>query len=185
MLIVKQPLAGSQMAPAFMIAAESLRQVRNPFCAIAILMALAALPGAALADHLTWHKFSRSYEVHLGVATAEMADRDAELRLMHETSPHGKGQRTAGTRHIMIAVFDRADKSRIVDADVIAEVVENDLIHVKRTEKALDASQLSAGTHYCNFFGLHWNGQYHINFRIRRPGKAEESVTFLQEENSL
>jgi hypothetical protein len=185
MLFVDDIFVGTRKASALNTMSGKPRSFRNPFFVLATLFALVFLPVAALAEHLSWHKFSRSYEVHLGVVTAGTADRDNELRWMHVSSPHGKTRRTDATRHVMVTVFRRDDKSRVVNAEVTAEVVENDLIHVKRDEKALDASRLSSGTHYCNFFDLHWNGRYRINVRIREPGNNVEHVTFYQEETAL
>ena len=159
---------------------EALRWV----LAISVVL-LFFLPGAVLAEHLSWHKFSKSYEVYLGVVSAATADQDGDLRRMHKVAPHGKIQRTDASRHIMVAVFRQADMARLVNAEVTAKVVENDLIHVKRQEKALELMQLSSGASYCNFFHLHWNGRYRIDVDIREPGKSAEHVTFYQEEVNL
>lgn len=185
MLFVNDIFAGIQKASVSRNAAETFREFRNPIGVLATLFVLVFLPGAALAEHPSWHKFSRSYEVHLGVVTGATADRDRHLRQMHRSVPHGKTRRTDETRHVMVAVFSRADGSRIVNAEVTTEVVENDMIHVKRNEKALELMQLNSGASYCNFFDLHWNGRYRINVRIREPGSNAEHVTFYQEETAL
>lgn len=185
MLFVNDIYAGIQKASVSRIMAETFREFRDPVGVLATLFALVFLPGAAVAEHLSWNKFSRSYEVHLGIVTAGTADRDRDLRQMHRSVPHGKTRRTDATRHIMVAVFSRADGSRIENAEVTAEVVESDLIHVKRSEKALELMRLNSGASYCNFFDLHWNGRYRINVGIHEPGSNAEHVTFYQEETAL
>lgn len=185
MLKVDDICAGTRNIPSFGFPTGTSRRLLNPLYATATFIVLFLVSSTALGDHVAWKKYSRTYEVNLGVVTAEVADRDGELRSMHAASPHGMARRSNGTRHIMVAVFKRADRSRVLNADVTTELVENDLVHVKRSEKALDTSNLSSGTHYCNFFDLHWNGKYRINVRIHEPGKNAETVTFVQEENDL
>jgi hypothetical protein len=38
---------------------------------------------------------------------------------------------------------------------------------------------------YCNFFDLHWNGQYKVRITIREPNERPEEVTFIQEIGGL
>lgn len=151
-----------------------------------LLLALFYAPSAAVsAKQISWHQYSESYEVHLGVVPAKVADRDTALKQMHEIVPHGSVERTNGLRHIMVSVFRRSGGGRISNVDISAEVIENDLIHVKRERKELDIMMLPSGVTYCNFFTLHWNGMYEIKLRILEPGKGTEWVTFYQEENAL
>lgn len=151
-----------------------------------LLLALFYAPSAALsAKHVSWHQYSESYEVHLGVVPANAADRDPVLKQMHEVAPHGDVERTDALRHIMVSVFRRSGGERVSSVDISAEVIEKDLIHMKREKKDLEIMMLPSGVTYCNFFTLHWNGMYEIKLRIMEPGKGTEWVTFYQEEREL
>ncbi len=151
-----------------------------------LLLVLFYAPSAAVsAKHISWHQYSESYEVHLGVVPASVADRDTALKQMHEIAPHGGVERTNALRHIMVSVFRRPGMERVYNVDISAEVIENDLIHMKREKKKLDIMMLSSGVTYCNFFTLHWNGMYEIKLRILEPGKGTEWITFYQEERDL
>ena len=153
---------------------------------IILLLALFFAPSAAVwAGHISWQEYSNSYEVHLGVVPATVADQDDTLRKMHAIAPHGTVKRTDGLRHIMVAVFRRSGGERVTNIDISAEVIENDLIHIKREKKELDIMMLPSGVTYCNFFTLHWNGKYEIKLRIMEPGKGTEWVTFYQRETAL
>lgn len=159
--------------------------VRNSGISVIVAVVMWAASAAAWAGHPGWHGYSESYEVHLGVVPASVADRDHDLRRMHEVAAHGGAERTAALRHIMVAVFRRSGNERVVNADVSAEVIENDLIHVKHQKKNLDIMMLPDGESYCNFFALHWNGRYQIKIRVSEPGKQTEWLIFEQEERDL
>lgn len=141
--------------------------------------------GSVLAEHISWHQQSRSYDVHLGVAPASVLDQDADLARMHRMATGGEGLRTLSTQHILIAVFRKPGNERVVDAEVVAEVVESDLVHVKKTEKRLKMMPVNGMPTFCNFFDLHGDGKYRVNVTIDESGKRAESVSFLQEASGL
>ena len=144
--------------------------------AAAILISI----NTALADHLSWHQQSRSYDVHLGVVSASVAEKDREMMRMHRIVGHGRHQHTAMTQHVMVSVYKKSTKSPLHDANITAELVENDLIHMRKTEKQLELMPIGGMPSFCNFFDLHWNGKYRVNVTIREPGKPVEKVTFVQ-----
>ena len=153
---------------------------------LVLLLALFYAPSAAVwGKDTAWHQYSQSYEIHLGIVPARVADRDNALRQMHEMRAHGSVERTNALRHIMVSVFRRTGGERVGNVDISAEVIENDLIHVKREKKKLEIMVLPTGVTFCNFFTLHWNGMYEIKLRIFEPGKGTEWVTFHQEETGL
>lgn len=153
---------------------------------VVLLLVLFYAPSAAVwGQQTSWRQYSDSYEVHLGVVPASVADQDNALRQMHEMRAHGSVERTDSLRHIMVSVFRRPGGERVGNVDISAEVIENDLIHVKRAKKKLEIMSLSTGVTFCNFFTLHWNGNYEIKLRIFEPGKGTEWVTFHQEEAGL
>lgn len=173
------------IAPVPMIPSPRIRRFRDPATTVILTVLLWAAPTAVWAGHLSWHEFSESYEVHLGVVPASVADRDSALIQMHEVAPHGSVKRSEALRHIMVAVFRRSGHERVLDAHVSAEVIENDLIHTRREKKNLDVMMLPNGESYCNFFTLHWNGRYQIKVRVAEPGKQPERIVFEQEERNL
>lgn len=161
----------------------------RPFlCNLGLLSALWTAMGItniALSEHVTWHQQSHSYTIHLGVVPASVAAQDKQLVAIHEAAPHGAYRRGPKTHHVLVTVFKNPSGARLTDANVVAEVVESDLIHVKRKEKPLEMMSMAGGVTYCNFFDLHWNGEYRIHVRIQEPGRRSEEVTFLQKAYDL
>ncbi len=153
---------------------------------VVLLLVLFYAPSAAVwGEHTSWHQYTESYEVHLGIVPARVSDRDDTLRQMHEITSHGSIERTNGLRHIMVSLFRRPGGERVANVGISAEVIENDLIHVKREKKELEIMVFPTGVTFCNFFTLHWNGMYEIKLRIFEPGQGTEWVTFHQEETGL
>lgn len=161
------------------------QSIRNTWVSVLLVTVFSAASTAAWAGHESWHEHSASYEVYLGVVPASVADQDSALMQMHKATPHGSVKRTEGLRHVMVAVFRRPGMERVLNADVTAEVVENDLIHTRREKKNLELMMLPSGESYCNFFTLHWNGKYQIMLRVSEPGKSTEWITFYQDEREL
>ncbi len=158
----------------------------NRRLSLAVLLAMTAFfSSAVFAEHLSWHQQSRSYDVHLGVVPASVLDQDADLARMHRMAMGGEHLRTLGTRHIMVAVFRRPGNERVVDAEVVVEVIENDLVRVKKAEKHLKLMPVNGMPTFCSFFDLHWNGKFRVNVTIDEPAKGSEMVSFLQEASGL
>jgi hypothetical protein len=134
----------------------------------------------ASSEHPTWHQKTLSYEVFLGVVPASIASQDEKLVRLHKVAPHGTTKQGRSTYHVLVTVFRPSGTERVVDASVVAEVVENDLVHVKRAKKPLEMMSMAGAVTYCNFFDLHWNGKYRIHVGIHEPGKSSEKVTFTQ-----
>ena len=151
------------------------------FGLLILLWAAMAIFNAASPDHLSWHQRTPSYDVFLGVVPASIANQDENLVQLHRMAPHGTAKLGRSTYHVLVSIFRPSGMERVVDASVVAEIVENDLIHVKRTKKPLEMMSMAGAVTYCNFFDLHWNGKYRIHVRIHEPGKSSEKVTFLQE----
>ena len=158
----------------------------NRILSLAVLLATALFfSSVVFAEHLSWHQQSRSYDVHLGVAPASVLDQDADLARMHRMATGGEGLRRLSTQHILIAVFRKPGNERVVDAEVVAEVVESDLVHTRKTEKRLKMMHVRGMPTFCNFFDLHGDGKYRVNVTIDESGKRAERVSFLQEASDL
>ena len=141
--------------------------------------------GSVLAEHISWHKQSRSYDVHLGVVPASVLDQDPDLARMHRLATGGEYLRTHTTQHILVAVYRKPGNERVTDAEVVVELVESDLVQMKKTEKRLEMMHINGLATFCNFFELHWNGKYRVNVTIDEQDKASEMVSFLQEASGL
>jgi hypothetical protein len=155
------------------------------FGVLVLMWAAMAMLNVASSEHLSWHQKSLSYDVFLGVVPASVVQQDEKLARLHGMAANAPPEHAASTYHLLVTAFRRSGTERVVDADVLAEVVENDLIHVKRTKKPLKLMSVDGADTYCNFFDLHWNGKYRIHVVIREPGKNLEKVTFLQELHGL
>lgn len=183
----KTPAPSSDFSTRIKVVTRFVRwdAVRDAGLKILLAAVFFAVSSSAWAVHLSWHEYSQSYEVFLGIIPSSTADQDSDLIRMHSRARHGKVERSGALRHVMVAVFRSPGMERVINADVSAEVVENNLIHTKREKKDLDIMMLPSGASYCNFFTLHWNGNYRVKLRISEPGKAPEWVTFDQEETEL
>ena len=148
---------------------------------LTLLWMALSLVNVASAEHVSWHQRSLTYDVHLGVVPASIVQQDRELVRLHKMVGHGRHKRVGSTYHVMVAVFESAKPGRVIDAEVVAELVESDLIHMKKQRKRLEPMELPSGVTYCNFFDLHWDGKYRVHVTIRAPGKTPEKVTFVQE----
>jgi hypothetical protein len=88
-----------------------------------VASALLILWVSAPADQISWNQQSRSYDVHLGVVPATILQQDEGLHRLHPGVAHRRGF----SRHILVAVFKRPGRERVQNAEVTAEVIENDL----------------------------------------------------------
>ena len=148
---------------------------------LALLWMALSMANVASAAHVSWHERSLTYDVHFGVVPASAAQQDREMVRAHKIVGHGRHKPVGSTYHVMVAVFENTTQERVIDAEVVAELVESDLIHIKKQRKPLESMALPNGVTYCNFFDLHWNGTYRVHVTIRAPGKMPEKVTFVQE----
>ena len=164
---------------------EKVSSLTWQFGLLILLWAAMVIFNVASSEHLSWHQRTLSYDVFLGVVPASIARQDENLVRLHRMAPHGTAKQGRSTYHVLVAIFRPSGMERVVDASVVAEIVENDLIHVKRTNKPLEMMSMAGAVTYCNFFDLHWNGKYRIQVGIHEPGNSLEKVTFVQEVHDL
>ena len=131
----------------------------------AILAALAGAGAAAAASD--YYKTAGSLAVYLGVLPAEMA-------LGHspehpESKMHGGVPSSRRQHHVVIALFDAKDGSRIGNAAVTARVAEIGLAPVK---KKLESMTIDKTISYGNYFSMGSPGPYRIEIEIIRPGST-------------
>jgi hypothetical protein len=131
----------------------------------ALAAVVAAFVGAAAAAD--YYKTTGNLAVYLGVLPAEM---------VHGHSPeHPEGKMHGGVpssrrqHHVVIALFDAKDGSRVGDASVKARVGEIGLAPV---QKNLERMTIDKTISYGNYFSMGSPGPYRIEIEIIRPGST-------------
>lgn len=139
--------------------------VRVLHMALATLLATFAIAGAvAAADYF---KTAGNFAVYLGVVPAEM--------VLGHSPEHPKGKMHGGVpfsgrqHHVVIAIFDTKDGTRIDNAEVTARV---GAIGLGATEKKLERMIIANTVSFGNYFDMSGTGPYRIEIEIRRPGSS-------------
>ena len=131
----------------------------------ALTLILAAFAGAgAAADY---YKTAGNLAVYLGVLPAEMVQGHSPEHSegkMHGGVPSAKRQ-----HHVVVAVFNTNDGSRITNAEVTARVGE---IGLAQTHKKLERMVIDKTISYGNYFSMGSPGPYRIEIEILRPGST-------------
>jgi hypothetical protein len=112
-----------------------------------------------------YYKTAGNLAVYLGVLPAEMVRGHSPEHpegKMHGGLPSAKRQ-----HHVVIAVFDTKDGSRVSNAEVTARVGEIGLASV---QKKLERMTIDKTISYGNYFSMGSPGPYRIEVEIRRPG---------------
>lgn len=138
----------------------------------AILVALAGTSVAAAADY---YKTAGNLAVYLGVLPAEMVQGHSPEHpegKMHGGIPSAKRQ-----HHVVVAIFDTKNGSRIGDAAVTARVAEIGLASVK---KKLESMTIDKTISYGNYFSMSGPGPYRIEIEIFRPGSSSPVRTSFE-----
>lgn len=128
----------------------------------AIVAALASAGAATAADY---YKTAGNLAVYLGVLPAEMARGHSPEHpegKMHGGVPSAKRQ-----HHVVIAIFDTKDGSRIGNAAVTARVGELGLAPVK---KKLEPMTIDKTISYGNYFSMGSPSPYRVEIEILQPG---------------
>lgn len=120
--------------------------------------------GTALAADTSGYRTVDGVTVYYGVIPAEV------LR----TFPKGSPEATAHARipggkhvhHLVVAVFEGKDMTRITDAQVTARVRETGL---GWTKKRLEPTTLNDALTFCNYFTFYDRTNYTIEINVRRP----------------
>jgi hypothetical protein len=139
----------------------------------ALLAIVTALTGAAAAGD--YYKTAGNLAVYLGVLPAEMVQGHSPEHSegkMHGGVPSAKRQ-----HHVVVAVFDAKDGSRITDAAVKARVAE---IGLGPVEKKLELMTIDKTISYGNYFSMGSPGPYRIEIEIIRPGSTSPVKTSFE-----
>ena len=126
---------------------------------------VAALVGAAAAAD--YYKTAGNLAVYLGVLPAEMVQGHSPEH--PEGKMHGGVPSSRRQHHVVIALFDAKDGSRIGDASVKARVGEIGLAPV---QEKLERMTIDKTISYGNYFSMGSSGPYRIEIEIIRPGST-------------
>lgn len=138
-----------------------------------IVTMLAGLGAVTAADY---YKTAGNLAIYLGVLPAEMAQGHAP--------EHPEGKMHGGVpffakrqHHVVIAVFDAKDGSRITNAEVTARVGEIGLASVSRK---LERMVIEKTISYGNYFSMGSPGPYRIEIEIIQPGSSSPVKTSFE-----
>jgi len=135
----------------------------------ALVLVLAALPGAALAQQ---EKTVGGLTVNLGLMSAEQALRAEGHREAHPaTFP-------SGSQHILITLAESRSGKRIGDAAVVVQVRDP---RGGAVEKPLLRTQAAGQPDYSELFVFGWSGKYSLRVRITPPGAKTIETVFSVE----
>lgn len=128
------------------------------------MMVIGASTAAAAADY---YKVAGNLAVYLGVLPAEM--------IQGHTPEHPEGKMHGGVpsakkqHHVVVAIFDTKDGSRITNAEVTARIGELGLASAQRK---LERMVIDKTISYGNYFSMGSPGPYRIDIEILRPGST-------------
>ena len=136
--------------------------------ALLVIMASAGTVHAA-----DYYKTAGNLAVYLGVMPAELVQGHSPEHpegKMHGGLPSGKRQ-----NHVVVAVFDTKDGSRITNAEVSARVGQ---IGLAQIAKKLDPMTIANTTSFGNYFLMSGAGLYRIEIEIHRPNAETVKAIF-------
>ena len=120
-----------------------------------------------------YYKTAGNLAVYLGVMPAEL--------VQGHPPEHPKGKMHGGLasnkrqNHVVVAVFDTKDGSRITNAEVSARVGQ---IGLAQMAKKLDPMTIANTTSFGNYFLMSGAGLYRIEIEIHRPNAEAVEATF-------
>lgn len=141
-----------------------------------------AVTNPALASDSSGHQESDSYRVYLGVVPASALKKSPQLVDGDRALHGGAGRQGSGSQHIMVAIYRKADNSRVKDATVLAEVMPDKLLQRDKQVKPLEKMLTSGTVTYGNFFRIPNSGEYRIRVDVYEPNRnGAETVKFEYE----
>lgn len=135
---------------------------------------------AATASDVNWHAESKSYQAYLGVVPVFMLKKQPYL-IDRDVHLHGGLEKQdPAAQHIMVSVFRKSDKQRVLDATLIATVKARKLLGGIEIVKPLEKMVSGGAVTYGNYFMLPEKGEYKIDVEIYEPNKnGSETVSFI------
>ncbi len=147
---------------------------RTTSLAMALLAALAAMGGRALAVDTEHHKVANGVSVYLGVMPSELIRKHRD---QYPAGMHGGIPAHSAYHHVMVALFDEATGERIDDARVMAAVEE---VGATTDSKKLEPMAIAGTITYGNYFAMMTDATYRVRLHITRAGAARVIETQLQ-----
>jgi len=86
-----------------------------------------------------------------------------------ESTMHGSPPKGAGSRHLVVALFDAKTGERIVDASVSARVEQ---VGLAAEQKDLEPMQIAGTLTYGNFYLMQGGGIYKIRIVVKMKGTS-------------
>jgi len=148
---------------------RSMYLIKAGFAAAGMIASVAMVVAA------DYYKTAGNLAVYLGVLPAEMVQGHSPEHpegKMHGGVPSAKRQ-----HHVVVAIFDTRDGSRIGNAAVRARVAEIGLAPV---EKKLESMTIDKTISYGNYFSMGSPGPYRIDIEIVRPGSTSPVTTSFE-----
>ena len=147
----------------------SMYLIKAGFAAAGMIASVAMVVAA------DYYKTAGNLAVYLGVLPAEMVRGHSPEHpegKMHGGVPSAKRQ-----HHVVIAVFDTKDGSRVSNAEVTARVGEIGLASV---QKKLERMTIDKTISYGSYFSMGGPGPYRIEVEILRPGSSNPVKTSFE-----
>lgn len=126
------------------------------------------------------HKQTKHYNIYLGVVPAAYIKKNPVV-IDGAKDLHGGVDNSDGLSvHVMVAVFNKSDNSRVLNATIIAEIRRKKLMGSRKVEKPLEKMLTSGTVTYGNYFDMLRGPGYRIRLKIYEPNKSfSERVDFV------
>lgn len=120
--------------------------------------------------------------VYLGVMPAELVQGHSTTQ-GDPKALHGGTPETAGSHHVVVALFDEKTGARITDARIQADVGDRSYNH--GPAKPLEPMQIAGTTTYGNFFLMQGQDVWRIHLTIERPNIAHATEANFRYEHAV
>lgn len=144
--------------------------IKGAITVIAVM--IVSMPPVVAADY---YKIAGNVAVYLGMLPAEIVQGHSPEH--PEGKIHGGVPSAKRQHHVVVAIFDTKDGSRISDAAVTARVAEAGLAPV---EKKLRFMTIDKAASFGNYFSMGSPGLYRIDIEIRRPDSTTPAITSFE-----
>lgn len=134
-----------------------------------LALVMAAFTGTAAAAD--FYKTTGNIAVYLGVLPSELVQGHSPEH--PENMQHGWAPSAKLSHHVVVAVFDTKDGSRITHAEVSARV---GAIGLAPTSKKLERITIDKSVSYGNYFAMTSPGPYRIDVEVVWPPSATSPV---------
>lgn len=161
----------------------SMRGSARSATALAIGVVLIALAGCGHHRQLPRDsQIVRGMAIYLGVMPAELVQGHSTTK-GDPQALHGGAPESAGSHHVVVALFDAKTGARITDARIQADVGDRSYNH--GPAKPLEPMQIAGTTTYGNFFPMQGQDVWRIHLTIERPNVAHLTEANFRYEHAI